>query len=93
MRRAARTDATHARIVQALRSSGWTVVDTSRVGAGFPDLLAIRRGVVRFIEAKDGAKSPSKRKLTQAQMELHAAFQAAGVLVTILTSDEEAWTL
>lgn len=42
MRRAARTDATHAAIVKALRQVGCKVSDTSRIGGGFPDLVVRR---------------------------------------------------
>lgn len=39
MRRAARTDACHHAIVQALRKVGCQVLDLSQVGNGCPDLL------------------------------------------------------
>lgn len=84
-----RTDANHASIRAALRQCGWTVHDLSGVGGGVPDLLAIKRGRVVFIEVKDGAKRPSARKLTPDQVELHAAFRAAGAPVHVVTSVDE----
>ena len=67
MRRAARTDANHATIRDALRSVGCSVADTSAVGQGFPDLVIGFRGATMLIEVKDGSKAPSRRKLTPEQ--------------------------
>lgn len=69
MRRAAKVDANHAAIVAAFRQLGYSVLDLSRVGQGCPDLLVARAGKTMLIEVKDGAKKPSARKLTPAQME------------------------
>lgn len=52
MRRAARIDGTHAEVVETLRKCGWTVHDTSRLGGGFPDVVASRAGIVRLVEIK-----------------------------------------
>lgn len=93
MRRRARTDANHAAVTQALRSVGWTVVDTSRVHGGFPDLLAIRRGQMELIEVKDGAKSASRRQLTDEEAKFHQALAAAGVTVKVIASIDEAVNL
>jgi len=38
MRRAARKDANHNQIAQALRDVGYRVAETHQLGAGFPDL-------------------------------------------------------
>ena len=93
MRRKARTDANHTEIVQAMRSCGWTVFDMSRAGNGFPDVLAARRGIVKLVEIKDGAKSPSRRKLTKDEALVHAAMAAAGVPVVIVETIEQATRL
>lgn len=93
MRRRARTDANHASVVQALRSAGWTVVDTSRLGGGFPDLLAAKHGRIELIEVKDGRKRPSERALTMAEIKVCDALDKAGVRVRIVTSVEEAVSL
>lgn len=72
MRRAARVDANHAEIVNALRRIGAAVQDLSGVGQGCPDLLICYRGHNLLIEIKDGSKPPSARKLTPDQVRWHA---------------------
>ena len=53
MTKARRTDTNHAEIRDALRGLGYRVVDTSRMGTGFPDLIAIMPdGRVVMIEIK-----------------------------------------
>lgn len=90
MRRRARVDANHGAIVDALRRVGWIVVDTSRLGRGFPDLLAARRGVIKLVEVKDGAKPKSRQALTEDERALHGVLALAGVPVSIVTSVEDA---
>lgn len=87
MRRAARTDANHREVVEALRAAGAAVTDTSAVGGGFPDLVATFRNAVYLVEVKDGEKSPSRRKLTPEQEAWHAQQRAK---VHIVTSPHEA---
>lgn len=91
--RGRRTDANHASIRTALRQCGWLVADLSAAGKGFPDLVAIRGGRTVFVEVKDGKKSPSARKLTPAQVELHEAFQRAGHKVQVITDVDQVATL
>ena len=86
----ARVDANHGTVREVLRKSGWLVIDCSRVGGGFPDLVALKGSRVEFCEVKDGAKVPSKQALTKHQVALHAAFLRAGVLVKTLRSIEDA---
>lgn len=70
MRRAARTDANHGEIRSLLRALCPVVEDTSRFGSGWPDLmLRTVRGSLWFVEIKDGAKIPSKRQLTPAEID------------------------
>jgi len=88
MRRAAKTDANHAEIVQALRAIGCRVQDLSRVGGGVPDLLVGWRGRLALIEIKDGAKVPSARALTPDQVKWHAEWQ--GMPVAVVKSADEA---
>lgn len=87
---ARKVDANHQRIREALRKAGWTVHDLSAAGRGLPDLLALKAGRCVFVEVKDGSKVPSARKLTGAQVDLHAAFAAAGTPVQVITSIEDA---
>ena len=90
MRRAARVDANHAEIVGALRSAGCWVLDLSAVGQGCPDLLVhgpTHPWDLVLIEIKDGAKPPSERKLTPAQVKFHAGCNAP---LRVVTSVDEA---
>ena len=64
MRRAGRTDANQGVIVAALRGVGASVAITSGAGDGLPDLLVGFRGETFMLEVKDGAKIPSKKRLT-----------------------------
>jgi len=81
MRRAARTDATHAAVVQAFEAMGCAVLDLSRVGAGCPDLLVARGGRMVLVEVKDGAKAASRRQLTPAQVVFHDRWPGPVVIV------------
>ena len=90
MRRRARIDDNHKEVVAALRACGWTVVDCSRLGGGFPDLLVVRAGRLELIEVKDGKKSPSRTKLTPGERLLHDALARSGVQVRIISTIDEA---
>ena len=74
MRRAAKVDANQAEIVKALRAVGAKVQSLAAVGDGCPDLLVGFRGLNYLIEIKDGDKPPSKRALTDDQVQWHAAW-------------------
>lgn len=67
MRWAARTDSTQTAIVEALRDIGCEVAVTSRVGGGFPDLVASRAGDTVLIETKTkgGKLNPAQTKFHQ----------------------------
>lgn len=90
MRYAARVDDNHSDIVKALERVGVYVIDCSHVGSGFPDLLCAYRGRWTLIEIKDGAKSPSRRKLTPAQTIFHAEALAKGCKVHVVENVEQA---
>lgn len=90
MRRRAKVDANHAAVVQALRAAGWCVQDTSRLGGGFPDLVIAKGGRVELVEVKDGAKPPSARLLTMAEIKVCDDLLRAGVRVRIVDSVEQA---
>lgn len=68
MRRAAKVDANQAEVVAALRQAGAGVTLLHQVGGGCPDLLVGIHGCWGVIEVKDGAKPPSARKRTPAQI-------------------------
>jgi hypothetical protein len=63
MRRAARTDNNHARIVDALRAAGCSVESLADVGRGVPDLLVGVRGETYLLEVKGprGFATPDQR--------------------------------
>lgn len=67
MRRAARVDANHTRLCNALRAADFRVFDSSAFGRGFPDSVCLYRGVCFLVEFKDGSKAKSARRLTKAQ--------------------------
>lgn len=73
--RARRTDANHSALIRDLRKAGFRVRDTSAVGQGFPDLVIFRPDCgLLLVEVKDGGKSPSRRKLTAAELEFSREF-------------------
>ncbi len=71
---AARADVNQSEIVAALRAVGCRVVATHTIGQGFPDLVVDHHGKTCLIECKDPSQPPSKRRLTPAQAEFHAAW-------------------
>lgn len=81
MRRAARTDATHTEIVEALRKAGATVHSLAGVGNGVPDLLVGVRGITLLVECKDGSKPPSARRLTPDQQDFMRTWKGGPVAV------------
>lgn len=88
MRRAAQVDRNQAEIVAALRAVGCSVVPMHAVGEGCPDLAVGRAGVSYWIEVKDGARPPSERRLTPAQVRWHAEWR--GKPPVVVTSVAEA---
>ena len=81
VRRAARVDDNHAEIRDTFRGGGLTVIDTSHIGRGFPDLLiqcphpeAPYGYLTLLIEVKDGSKAKSRQALTKAQNDFPPRF-------------------
>lgn len=66
-----RVDNNQKEIVKAFRKLGAKVEILSEVGGGTPDLVIGVKGRMRWIEIKDGSKSPSRRKLTEEQLIFH----------------------
>lgn len=90
MRRAAKIDSNQQAIVKALRAHGCDVMSLAAVGDGCPDLLVSRPYYPRYyylMEIKDGAKPPSARELTPAQVRFHSKW---GAPIHIVTSVDEA---
>ena len=65
--RAARVDENQSAIVAALRKAGASVFVTSRVGGGFPDLVAGFGGTTYLLEVKNPLKPKADRQLTPEQ--------------------------
>lgn len=89
MRRAAKVDANHTAVVQALRAHRCGVLSLAAVGDGCPDLLVWSPWTRshELLEVKDGAKPPSARKLTPDQVKFHAKW---GGPIHVVTSVAEA---
>lgn len=88
-RRAAKIDANQPDIVKALRANRCDVLSLAAVGDGCPDLLVWSPWTRshELLEVKDGAKSPSRRKLTDDQVKFHAKW---GGPIHVVTSVDEA---
>ena len=86
MRKRARKDDNQTIIVSAFRQFGASVFETHQVGGGFPDIVVGFRGKNYLIEIKDGEKCESRRPLTPAEIEFHAAWRGR---VEIIKSVEE----
>jgi len=79
VRTAARVDDNHQQITAALRQAGVLVLSLAAVGKGCPDLLCSLRGHLMLLEVKDGAKPPSRRKLTPEQEVFHSLWPVSVV--------------
>lgn len=88
MKTRAKVDDNQAEIVAAFRSLGAIVQLLHAVGSGCPDLLVGYCGRNILVEVKDGAKPPSKRKLTPAQVKWHASWR--GESPHVVSSVDEA---
>ena len=69
-RYAFRKDANHNELKDALEQLGAGVYDAAGDGAPY-DYLVFWRGQTMIVEAKDGEKSASRRKLTSKEIQLH----------------------
>ena len=86
MRKRARVDGNHAELVQALRQAGCTVQSLAALGEGTPDLLVGADGRNLLLEVKNGAKAPSKRRLTPDEAAWHGQWR--GQVAVVATVDE-----
>jgi len=73
---AKRVDLNHQEIVKTLRSLGAGVVDMSRVGQGFPDLLIHFQNQCVLVEVKSG----ENKKFTQAQLKFISNWQGPAIV-------------
>jgi hypothetical protein len=86
MKYAAKVDRNQPEIVAALRAIGARVVCTHTMGQGMTDLVVDYHGRTCLMEIKDPLQPPSKRRLTPAQAEFHAAW--TGPIYTVETPEE-----
>lgn len=87
VRRAARVDANQSDVIEALRAIGASVQPLHMVGQGCPDLLVGHRDRNWLIEVKDGAKMPSRRRLTDDQVRWRDAWRG---IVWVVTCPQDA---
>lgn len=82
------TDGNHAEIRDGLRKMGVWCADTSRLGDGFPDLIACHPLDKRLVllEVKDPKQLPNKRKLKPSEERFHR--QCPGPCFVVETLDE-----
>lgn len=76
-RRRAKVDANQQVVVEAFRKLGCSVISLAPIGRGCPDLAVGVAGKNLLVEVKDGAKSPSRRKLTEDQETFKQAWRGA----------------
>lgn len=88
MRRAARTDSNHKRIVKAFKDMGFAVLDISQLKNAC-DLFVSKRGETVAIEIKSPDNPPSKQRLTKGEAEFRDAWQGSWSLVMTLEDVEE----
>jgi hypothetical protein len=76
-----KVDATQSAIVRALRKRGAFVQSMASIGKGCVDLLVAFRGEWKVAEVKNGALTPSARKLTPMELDWVSAAQAPVYLI------------
>lgn len=81
MRYKLKKDEHHARIAAELKEAGFSVADTSRVGAGFPDMAIARNCVCVLVEIKtpNGLKTALERRRPS---QIRFATQWKGPIIT-----------
>jgi hypothetical protein len=87
---AARVDENQPKIVKVLRGVGATVLHLHTLGQGAPDICVGWRGRNYLMEIKDGAKPPSKRKLTADEV---VFFDTWAGQVSVVNDENEALQL
>ncbi len=86
-----RIDNNHREIVDTFLQLGASVTSLASLGQGVPDLLVGVRGQTALVEVKNGAKPPSKRRLTADQQDWHCTWR--GAPVQTVTSPDDAIAL
>ena len=83
---ARRVDDNQTDIVGQLRARGISVQILSWVGKGVPDIMCGYAGRNFLFEIKDGAKSPSRQKLTADEAQWHNSWR--GQVMTITSAED-----
>lgn len=86
MRTKARVDSNQLEIITALRKKGASVLLLHQLGRGAPDALVGWNNSNFLIEIKNGAKSPSKRKLTPDEEAFFNSWQGQAAVVDSVES-------
>jgi hypothetical protein len=68
---------------------GASVFSTAAMGGGFPDLVLGVRGDNYLVEVKDGDKSPSRRRRTEAQEKFRDGWRGSIYLVESMEQARE----
>lgn len=82
-----KVDANHAEIVAGLRACGVSVLDTSAVGSGCPDIIAGVNGRTYLVEIKNPATKYGRKGLNANQSEWAAAWRGGPVAVVTTLSE------
>lgn len=85
--RAAKVDANHQAITDALRKAGASVLSLARIGGGCPDILACKSGRAWLFEVKNPERSKKRREGDTLQQEWHKRWHGCPVLI-VLTPDD-----
>lgn len=78
---ACKVDANHAEVVAALRAAGASVIDTSRLGKGVPDLIVGFREITLLMEIKNPKTQYGRRGLNKNQRVWAETWQGGAVAV------------
>lgn len=89
IRRAYRKDRNHGEVKTALEGIGVGVYDAASDGSPY-DLLVFSRGMTVIVEAKDGLRPPSERRLSDKEQRLHNLAAAHGVKIHVVESVDDA---
>ncbi len=81
-----RRDGNHKEIKEELEKYGFSVHDAANLGDSFPDLVVAFQGITGLIEVKDGSKVPSKRKLSEGQIEFQQRWK--GYIDTVINTKD-----
>lgn len=77
MRYSRKVDTNQPAIFAGLRAAGFSVLDTSKIGGGFPDAIVAALGAIVLLEIKN---PETRGKLNKRQKAWHAAAQAPVVI-------------